>query len=88
MPITSAGSTPAAAIAAGTAVRSTSTVVVGDLQRPVRRQRSAGARQGVVEDAVRVLVHRRAELGAVGDPHDHGAAGQGAEVDADGQGAV
>ena len=32
---------------------------------------------------VRVLVHAAAELGSVGDPHDDGAAGQRAEVDAD-----
>ena len=58
-------------------------VVLRVLQRPVRRQRLAGDRQLAVDHAVAVGVHGRADLGAVGDAHDHGPGRQRPEVDAD-----
>ena len=58
-------------------------VVGRDLQRPLGRERRAGGRQRLVDDAVLVVVDRGAELGPVGDPHDEGPAGQSAEVDTD-----
>ena len=57
-------------------------VVGGDLQGPLRGQRAAVGQRSV-EHAVRVVVTRGAELGAVGHPDHDGAAGQGAEVHAD-----
>ena len=65
-------------------------VVLGHLQRPLRRERRSVparpgqvGRQGALEHGVRVGVDGGAELGAVGDPDDDGTAGQGAVVDAD-----
>ena len=84
--MTSAGSTPAAATAAGTARAQHVDVVVGHLQRPLGRQRRRRRGSVPVEDGVRVLVHGAAQLGAVADPHDDGPAGQRAEVDADDDG--
>lgn len=57
--------------------------VLGVLQRPVGGQRCAGGRQTVLDDGVPVLMDGRAQFGAVADPDDDGAPGQGAEVDAD-----
>jgi len=61
-------------------------VVLGILQRPVRRQRLAGGREHGVHHAVAVFVDGGAELGPVPDAHDQGPPGQRAEVDADGAG--
>jgi hypothetical protein len=55
------------------------------LQSPVRRQGLPGRGQRVLDDRVRVLEDRAAQLGAVAHPHDHGSSGQRAEVDADHQ---
>jgi hypothetical protein len=47
------------------------------------RQPATVARQRLVDDAVRVLMDRAAELGPVVHPHHDGAPGQRAEIDAD-----
>ena len=57
-------------------------VVGRHLQRPVGRQRRAVG-QRAVEHGVRVLVHRRAELGPVVHTHHHRAPGERAVVHAD-----
>ncbi len=57
--------------------------VPGVLQRPVGRERPAGAGQFALDDGVRVLVDGGSNLLAVLYPDHHGAAGKGAEVDAD-----
>ena len=58
-------------------------VILGILQRPVRRQRAAGGCQHGVHHAVPVLMHGGAELRAVGYPDHQRPPGQRAEVDAD-----
>ena len=58
-------------------------VVARHLERPVRGERHRSRGEAGVQDAVRVLVHGAAHLGAVGHPDDDGATGEGAEVDAD-----
>jgi hypothetical protein len=57
--------------------------VVGVLERPLRRERCRGCGQFALDHCVCVVVDRRAQLGAVADPDDDGAARQGPEVDAD-----
>ena len=62
-------------------------VVLGDLQRPLGRERDlvAGEVRGQrgLEHGVRVGVHRGADLRAVGDPDHDGTAREGAVVDTD-----
>ena len=73
MPTTAAGSTPGLREGGGYGDAEHVDVVRGDLQRPLGRQRRAVG-QLAVEDGVRVVVGRGAELGAVGDPHHEGPA--------------
>ena len=66
MPTTSLGvDAGRARRAAGTAVAQHLDVVVGVLQRPLRRERAPEAGSVALDHAVRVLVHGRAELRAV-----------------------
>ncbi len=58
-------------------------VVLGILQRPVRRQRLAGGGQRAVHHAVAVLVHGGPEFCPVADPRHQGASGQRSEIHSD-----